>query len=428
MTQVGADHWQAVIDAYQAVRRLPGLTAGVYDDGELVWSGTAGAADAEWQYRIGSISKTFTAALVMRCRDEGLLDLDDALGRFIPESDHREVSVRDLLTHTAGLSSEPVGPWWERSPGVDIDILLVNNQGARTPFAVGEAFHYSNYGFALLGEIVARVRGASWYDVLREQVLDPLGMARTTLQSVAPRAQGYSVDHFRGTLTSEPHQDTGAMAPAGQLWSTLADLGQLVSLLSGDHPDVIKERSRVEMLTVVREGYGLGTMTFADAGRQLVGHLGSMPGFQASALVDVGLRRGVVALTNATTGFSGDEIAWRLLGEHTPARGETWVPSDTVPGWVRELVGLWFWGNSAFDVRWHNDRLEFHDVARGRLAEQFVASAEGIVGYLGYHRGEILQVRRTPDGAVSHLECATFVYTRTPYDPDVNIPGGHPQD
>ena len=81
---------------------------------------------------IGSITKTMTAVLVMQCRDEGLLDLDDAVGRWLPESAHRDVTVRALLSHTAGLSSEPAGEWWERTPGVDAARIPAAIRGGAT--------------------------------------------------------------------------------------------------------------------------------------------------------------------------------------------------------------------------------------------------------------------------------------------------------
>jgi CubicO group peptidase (beta-lactamase class C family) len=82
-----AAHYQAVLDRYQAERRLPSIVAGVLEGPELAWSGTAGAdTDTDTQYRIGSITKTMTAVLVLQCRDDGLLDLDDPVGRYLPES------------------------------------------------------------------------------------------------------------------------------------------------------------------------------------------------------------------------------------------------------------------------------------------------------------------------------------------------------
>jgi CubicO group peptidase (beta-lactamase class C family) len=424
-------HWQAVIDAYQASRRLPTIVAGVLDGGELVWTGTVGdQTSIDTQYRIGSITKTMTAVLVMQLRDEGLLDLDDPLGRFVPETGYRDVSLRELLSHTSGMQSEPTGPWWERSDGVGFDRLLEANDGSGTVFGRRQAYHYSNLGFALLGEVVARLRGAPWWETLGERVLTPLGMRRTSYLAEAPAAPGLSVHHYAGTLTAEPATDNRAMAPAGQLWSTVPDLAVFLRFLAGGHADVLAVATLREMGVAQPPAaeYGLGMRTGPVGGLHLVGHLGSMPGFQAGALVEPDSGRGLVALTNGTTGFAGIELARRMLGPDTPPAATPWVPSRAVPQWVADLLGQWFWGNSAYELRWHNEKLEFHDVARGVLAEQFAPpDTDGrIVGASGYHHGETLHVVRRPDGTVGHLECATLVYTRVPYDPDAPVPGGHP--
>lgn len=427
----GPAHWQAVLDAYQAVRRLPAIVAAVHDlsaggCSRPVWRGTAGEADQAAQFRIGSITKTLVAIAVMQARDAGELGLDDELGKFVPETTLGSRTLRQLLSHTAGLPSESAGSWWERSPGVTFGALVEANDGQRQPFGPGETFHYSNLGFALLGEVLARVYGTDWFEVVRGGVLEPLGMERTTLLPVPPHAQGYSVDHFAGTLTREPHQDTGAMAPAGQIWSTIEDLGRLLGFLACGAEGVLADATREEMRTPVQPGYGLGVMNFESNVGRLLGHSGSMPGFQAVALFAPEAGAGLVALTNATTGFSGNELTARMLGTVTPPVIEPWRPSTSVPGWAVELLGLWFWGNSAFTCHWNNDRLELRDLARGCVAEEFVQVGEEILGHLGYHRGELLQVRRLGDGSVLNLECATFVYTRVPYDPRVVIPGGHP--
>lgn len=412
---------------YQAARRLPTLAYGVLREGALAFRGSAGAdVTDDTQFRIGSITKTMTAVLVLRCREDGLLDLDDPLGRFVPESGYRDLSLRSLLSHTSGIRSEPIGPWWERTEGGSFEDLLAADDGSSRIFEPGTTFHYSNLGFALLGEVVARLRHRSWYDEVRMSLLEPLGLGRTSYLPTAPHAQGLSVHHLRGTLDREPHADTGAMAPAGQLWSTIEDLARFVGFLHRGDERVLSRAVLTEMQIPVLGEYGLGTQVFGLGGDLLVGHSGSMPGFQACALIAQGSGDGVVALTNATTGFVADEFARVLLGAEERAMPvEPWRPSIDVPDWAEELLGTWHWGNSAYELRWHNERLEFHDLARHRLAEQFTASADGpIVGVAGYHHGETLDVVRRTDGSIRQLECATFVYTRVPYDPSASVPGG----
>ena len=121
-----------------------------------------GADPADVQYRIGSITKTLVAVAVLRCRDEGWLSLDDPIGRFVPETGYADATVRSLLAHTSGMQSEPVGPWWERSPGVDVMSLLAANDGSRCGGGRrATSTTTATSGFALLGEAVARIGGAS---------------------------------------------------------------------------------------------------------------------------------------------------------------------------------------------------------------------------------------------------------------------------
>ncbi len=411
--------------------RLPSVVAGVLSGGALTWVGAAGEVPGppdDTQYRIGSITKTLVAVAVMRLRDEGLLALEDPIGRFVPETGYAGSSVRDLLAHVSGMQSEPVGPWWERSAGATVPDLVRANDGSRRIADAGSHYHYSNLGFALLGEAVARLRGRSWFEVVADELLEPLGMTRTTYLPVAPHAQGYSVHHFHETLTEEPHQDTGAMAPAGQVWSTIADLARWADFLATGRPGVLASSTLDEMATVQAPapGYGLGLRLMAVGGTSYAGHTGSMPGFLASLFVDRSTRNGSVVLANGTAGLPAERVPGVLLGDDVPAEIDPWRPNADLPESLDGVPGLWFWGNTALELRWHHGILRLTEPADPEDAYEFEVRADGIVGTLGYHRGETLHVHRREDGTVSHLVCATFVYTRIPYDPDVPIPGGHP--
>src|SRR3954447_21204920 len=136
--------------------RTPSLVAGVVRDGGLVWS--AGLGDVpephtDVQYRLGSISKTVTAVVVMRLRDEGVLGLDDPLERHLPGTPFGDRTVGQLLSHLAGASAESPGGWWERTPGGALEDLELGQDDVDRDAA--RRFHYSNLGFGLLGELVA---------------------------------------------------------------------------------------------------------------------------------------------------------------------------------------------------------------------------------------------------------------------------------
>jgi len=423
---------QRLLEVAQAEGRLTSVVGAVFDRYGAVWAGGAGDAPGlDGQYRIGSITKSMTAVLVMQARDAGLLDLDDPLSAHLGEIDgYGDVTVREALAHTSGMQSEPRGPWWERTRGSDFAALLASNDGSGRVAGPGDCFHYSNLGYALLGEVVARRFGGRWRDLANDRLFRPLAM-RSTSYLPRPGAQaGWSVDHFTGIRVHEPLTETGAMAPAGQLWSTLADLVTWGQVLAGVHPQVISPTTLGEMSRAVTPAYGLGLMLDVHPGGRLVGHDGSMPGFMASLRVDPDSGIGAVVLTNATTGIVPRALAVSLIegdpdaSDERPAPGR---PTTALPPTVVGVPGVWFWGNTAYEMRWHNDGLELRPLALGGTLWERFELTEGVLrGVMGYHRGERLDVVRRPGGSISHLECATFVYTRTPYDPYVDIPGGHP--
>jgi CubicO group peptidase (beta-lactamase class C family) len=425
----------------QSRGRLPTVVAGVVRDGEPAWFGSYGA-DAvpghdplDVQYRIGSITKTMTAVLVLQLVREGRIGLDDPSSAVLGDVGYADRTLRTLLAHSAGLQSEPAGSWWERSAGLSFDELVAANDGSGAVFTPHERFHYSNLGYALLGEVAARLLGTSWWDAVSERVLAPLGMTRTTYLPTGAAAQGRSVHPYEGTLVDEPATDTGAMAPAGQVWATITDLATYAAFLGRGHPDVlpVEELDRAyapqsgSADAGVGYAHGLGFQLFPGGSGTLAGHTGSMPGFLATCLVDRPRRTGGVVLTNATTGWSPVQVVLRLLEEleHCePTLPEPWLPSTGAPPELAGVPGVWHWGNTPFVFAMEGAELVVR--REGEVAHRFAVVDGRVVGRSGYHAGETLHVVRRPDGTVAHLEAATFVYTRTPYDPEAPIPGGPP--
>lgn len=429
---------RADLAAVQIEGRLPSVVAGLVGDGGLIWCdgfGDVGGDPADTQYRIGSITKTLTAVLVLQAADEGLVDLDAPVSLVLGDVGYADRSARTLLAHHGGVQAEPAGDWWERTEGGSFADLVTANDGGSAVFPVGHRFHYSNLAYALLGELVARVRGESWWDVVRGRLLEPLGMTRTTYHPQAPHAQGYSVHPYARTLHAEPHTDTGAMAPAGQVWSTVGDLARYAAFLVAGDPLVLTGERFAEALTP-RAGdpdsglgyaHGLGFQLFPGGSGTLAGHSGSMPGFVATCFVDRARRTGAVALSNATSGMSAAGTAQRLLETleaHEPSLPYPWEPNREVPAGLGELLGVWHWGATMHVFELEGQVL----VVRKGGVEVFRFGLEGerVVGLTGYHAGEELTVVRSPDGAVSHLDLATFIFTRSPYDPSAPIPGGVP--
>jgi len=428
----------------QAEGRAPSLVAAVVRGGETVWNGARTSVDGHGpdenvQYRIGSITKTFTAVLVLRLRDEGVLDLGDPLEKHLPGTGAGEVTIAELLAHTGGLAAESPAPWWERTPGSLRPELadVLGEQPFRHP--AGRRHHYSNPGYALLGALVEELRGAPWEEVLRREVLEPLGLHRTSGRPQAPHAGGWAVHPWADVMMPEPAQDLGRMASAGQLWSTTGDLARFAVFLARGDDRVLSAASVREMRTpsappetaelAAGSGYGLGLQIVHRDRRTLVGHSGSLPGFIAGLMIDAEEDVAAVVLSNCTSGPSALTVAVdlvRIVAQAEPRIPEPWRPISEVDSAVLELVGQWYWGTYAFGLRLSADGevgLEpLSGVGRGA---RFRANADGTwTGLDGYYAGELLRAVRRPDGSVSHLDLGSFVFTRQPYEEGAPVPGG----
>ncbi|APU17893.1 MULTISPECIES: serine hydrolase domain-containing protein [Actinoalloteichus] len=420
--------------------RVPSVVAGLVRDETTVWTGSRGRVNdatptPHTQYRIGSITKTFIAVLVLRLRDEGLLQLSDPVEKHLPGTTFGDRTVAALLAHAGGLTAEPPGPWWERTQGTSWSELADRFSAETTPHRAGRRHHYSNLGFAALGEIVARIRGEDWLAALDREILVPLELTRTTAMPVAPHAQGWAVHPWADVLLPEPAHDGGAMGPAGQLWSTVTDMLRWSTFLGGDtaevlHPDTLAEMSDpvvVEDGDGWRSGQGLGLQLLRHQGRRLVGHGGSMPGFLSTVWADRTEKSGVVFLANATSGIGG-ALAIGLLDilvEQEPRVPAEWRPQATQPDpELLALTGEWYWGTAAYVLRLLPDGMLNLTPMGGRgRTSRFRAVDDGWIGLDGYYAGEHLRVVRRSDGTVSHLDLNTFIFARTPYDPTAPIPG-----
>ncbi|WP_370220992.1 serine hydrolase domain-containing protein [Kitasatospora sp. MAP12-22] len=427
----------------QVEGRLPSVVGAVVRGGQTVWTGARSmieghAPDENVQYRIGSITKTFAAVLVLRLRDEGLLDLADPVVRHLPGVVKPELTIRQLLTHTSGLAAETPGPWWERTEGTLRPELadVLGEQPAKHP--AGECFHYSNPGYALLGALVERLRKEPWGDVLRREVLAPLGMTRTALLPEMPHAGGFAVHPWADVLLREPLTDTGLMAPAGQLWSTAADLGRWAAFLADGNAKVLSADTVAEMRRPVADradeggAHGLGLQVLRRGGRVLYGHGGSMPGFVAGLWTSEADDVTVILLANATsapTAVLADDLI-RIVAEQEPRMPAPWRPSSSADPELLALTGPWYWGAAPQALRLRADRdLELTPLGNPTRGSRFRPEPDGSwTGLDGYYAGETLRVVRTQAGAVSHLDVGSFVLTREPYGPQAAIPGGvHPQ-
>jgi D-alanyl-D-alanine-carboxypeptidase/D-alanyl-D-alanine-endopeptidase len=331
----------AACTAFAEQERIPGLAAGIVQEGRLVHRTTVGLADREagrrvgagTAFRIASMTKNMTALAILSLRDAGRLQLDVPLAQYVPQfaavkpatRDSAPVTVRHLLTHTAGFVTDD--PWGDRVLGMspsDLDrVIATGHLFARPP---GLAFEYSNLGYALLGRVLTNVSGEAYQAYMRRTFLEPLGMTHTTFDALAAAmgdyAWGYRQD---GEVWSreriEPDGEVGAM---GGLATTVPDYARYVSFLLDAWPARDEAETGPVRRSSVREmvlwhappfvpdalpggrapqpsayGYGLTHSSDEMLGMR-IHHAGGLPGYGSHVLMLPERGWGVFAFGNRT--------------------------------------------------------------------------------------------------------------------------------
>lgn len=418
----------------QRKQRLPSIAAAVLREGELVWETAVGAADVaagreatpDTQYRLGSITKTFTAAAIMQLRDAGKLDLEDSLDRHVDGAAHAP-SLRRLLSHTSGLQRETHDDAWLKARFADVPELLETLGSAEQVLPPGARFHYSNLAFALLGIVVERVSGIPYARYVEDELLTPLGLARTSFDPQEPAAKGYLVQPYVEGVWDEAPVQTGAWIAAGQMWGTVRDLCRWAAFLADPDESVLAKKTVEEMRTVQTiddhlrwtGGYGLGLMLQRDGERILAGHGGSMPGFIAGVYVSPADKIGVAALTNSSGAALG-ELAQRLVSttvERWPVAPTPWRVEEPPPDDVLPLLGIWFMEGDTFVIRWRDGGLDARFQEDPEWKPSAVLRRESADRWRiesGWEQGELLRIERDENGEIVRLVLAGYPVTREP--------------
>jgi CubicO group peptidase (beta-lactamase class C family) len=303
---------------------VPGMSIGIVGvEGPPVvrtygWSDLAARLPVapETLFEIGSIGKTFTAIAILQLAEEGRLDLgapvSDALPWFEMPVVGRPVTIHDLLTHTAGITSGIDG-----TPEAAFQVRALRDR--RPGSAPGERYHYSNLGYKILGLVIEAVEGRPYPEAVRERILDPLGMAATEPAITHDIRQRLAVGY--GYLHDDRIGYPGRpLAPAtwletatgdGSIASTAGDMAAFARMLlrRGEGPDgrLVSEASFVRMVgpyarTPRGNGYGYGLFTVVAGGRTFLGHPGGMVGYLSALHLDPAAGLGVIVLENATVG------------------------------------------------------------------------------------------------------------------------------
>jgi CubicO group peptidase (beta-lactamase class C family) len=419
----------------QSEGRLPSVSAAVFRGGEVVWDDAVGLADVDrrtdattdTQYAVASITKTFTAASMLQLRDAGRLDLEDPLSRHIPEAVHGTPTLRRLLSHASGLQREPPGEVWETLRFPDEQELLTSLEEAEQVLPPSAAWHYSNLAYALLGHVVSRVSGTPFQDYVRERLLSPLGLERTTWGPGDGAALPYFVEPYSDAVQREPVLEVGGKGGESGLYSTVGDLARWGSFLADPDESVLAPASVAEMhdLQIMAEpdwtlGWGLGIELWRRGERVYGGHTGGFPGFLSIMLYSRRDKTGAVLLTNSSTwpklSASGLDLAEAALEELAPER-EPWAPEEAPPAEIVPLLGRWWSEGDETIFSWRKGKLEARLAAAPPEREPSVFEQEGEDRFRvvsGRERGEVLRVVRDDQGDVVRLYWATYPFTRAP--------------
>lgn len=334
-----------IFEQYAGKSNLPGLVWGVVIDGEVVHVKAIGMQDRNLKtpvtagtvFRIASMTKSFTALAILKLRDEDKLSLEDPVSRWIPEfarmplptNDTPPIRIRQLLTHGAGFPED--NPWGDQQLGVsEGELTQWLDKGLPFSTAPDTTYEYSNYGFALLGRIVAKCSGVPYREYLERNILAPLGMNASTLEpsTVSPKlvANGYR-RLPDGAFEEEKSLPHGAFGSMGGLLTSATDLGKYVAFQLSAWPPRDEQETGPVRRSSVREmnqmwrpslltasagnserpmraevsGYGYGLRISRDCRFQhVVGHGGGLPGFGSymSWLPEYGI--GIFAMANLT--------------------------------------------------------------------------------------------------------------------------------
>ncbi len=439
---------EATAAGFVKEQRLPGAAVGVVHGDELVWSAGIGYADRasarpqapDVLHRIASITKTFTGTAVMQLRDEGLLHLDDPAVAYLPELRAAEspfgaietVTIRRLLSHESGLQGDPPGTEWVSATYEgDAARNLEKAAAIGTRIPPNTQQKYSNLGYQLLGEVVARVAGAPYPTYLREQVLDPLGLASTGFDPLSDGLRERCATGYRGRSLSDELDPAVSLPPIGAeggLWSTVDDMARWLSfqfrreggaragaqVLAGT---TLKEMHTPRYLGDEAWTEAWGIAWYAERRDDViwVQHAGGLHGFITNVCFDPKERVGAIALLNgvaraADLAMSLAAIARTAVREAPPAIE---LPA-AMPEIYRELLGIYADPADVGDgylvrLEWRDGALTFVDPQESTWRPVLVPTDDPDVFVVEHgvrESGEQVRVERREDGRVRGVDLA----------------------
>ena len=352
------------LDFQMLASQQPGCIVAIAYRGKIVLERAFGSANLDTgetltprhRFRVASHTKSFTAAGIMKLREQRKLKLDDAAGDYVEglHADVARATIAQLLSHTAGIirDGEDAGQFLDRRPYLNEAELRAE---LKLPLVIapGTRLKYSNHGFGLLGLIIEAITGHSWASFIKREIIDAAGLTESIpdmpLKRGTPFARGHTGRILLGRRLVIPGDNPcNAIAPAGGIVSTAADVARFFAQLSpGARRSVISVASRREMTrrqwrnpnASLESYYGFGTMSGTTNGWDWFGHGGGLQGYISLTRTYPSQDLTVVALTNAIDGWAGlwvDGITSILQ-----AFARNGAPSRKVKDWNGRFWTLW---------------------------------------------------------------------------------------
>lgn len=266
---------EKMYEDYALKNNIPGLAFGIVINGKLMYAKGIGYRDVEKKvpvtptsiYRIASMTKSFTAMAILKLRDEGKLDLDDPISKFIPEisntkpltADAPPITVGNLLTHTAGFPED--NPWGDRQlQRTDKELIDFIKKGISLSNTPGLNYEYSNLGFTILGHIITAVSGVPYEQYINEKILGPLNMPHTYWEYTDVPADelvnGYRL--VNGEWRKEEMLHSGAYGAMGGMLTSIEDFGKYIALHISAWPPGNNDERLVLKKSSLREMHSIG--------------------------------------------------------------------------------------------------------------------------------------------------------------------------
>ncbi len=380
---------RALVEGALCEHPSPGASVAVELDGALVFAGGFGSADlendvpatADTVYRIGSVTKQFTAAATLLLVEEGALDLDSDLREHFPDYDTAgfRIPVERLLNHTSGIKgyTEMEEFWAQARLDLGHEAMLDLFGSVPFEFEPGDRYQYNNSGYYLLGVLIERLSGESYTDFLRRRFFEPLGLENTHYLDNEPivpgRAEGYELASEGGFRNDDPLSMRLPYA-AGSLGSSVLDLLRWQRALVGGEAVSASGYERMTAPGVLVSGeevpYGYGLGLAEEHGFAKLAHGGGINGFRAQLAWYPAPRLGIAVLMNSGSGRPGlleNRIARHVLGQEQPRIEEV----EAAPEALEALAGVYDPGRSPVEVR-------FEDGSLRGLGRRLVPAANGV--------------------------------------------------